>query len=284
MEEAMPVPKYDEMYNPTLSAMKALGGSASNQELEDRVGKLLKLSDKDLSSMQEGHNRTQFTYRLAWARTWLRLSGYLENTERGVWALTKAGMKAGVLKKDEIYKKVHAQIKKMESERIEKKKVGSGPDESDWRERLVQIIRKLPPDAFERLCQRFLREAGFIEVEVTGKSGDGGIDGHGVVKIGGLLSFHLHFQAKRYKGSVPSSAIRDFRGAMAGRADKGLMITTGIFTRDARAEAQRPGTIPIDLIDGSDLAERMKELRMGIFVKEERIEKVEVLADWFKDI
>jgi restriction system protein len=280
----MAVPKYDEMYNPTLSAMRALGGSASNQELEDRVGKLLKLSEKDLSTMQEGHNRTQFTYRLAWARTWLRLSGYLENTERGVWALTKAGKKAGIVKKDEVYRKVHAQIKKTESERIEKRRAGSGPDESDWREHVVQIIRRIPPAAFERLCQRFLREAGFIEVEVTGKSGDGGIDGHGVVKIGGLLSFHVHFQAKRYKGSVPPSAIRDFRGAMVGRADKGLMITTGVFTREARGEAQRPGTIPIDLIDGSDLAERMKELRMGVSVTERKLEQVEVLNDWFEDI
>ena len=138
--------------------------------------------------------------------------------------------------------------------------------------------------AFERLCQRFLRESGFIEVEVTGRSGDGGIDGHGVVKLGGLLSFHVYFQAKRYKDSVPASVIRDFRGAMSGRADKGLIITTGVFTAEAIKEAQRAGTTPIDLIDGAELSEKLRQLRLGVKVKEKVVEEVEVDAEWINQI
>ena len=140
----------------------------------------------------------------------------------------------------------------------------------------------MKPDAFERLSQRFLRELGFTNVEVTGKSGDGGIDGVGVIKLGGVLSFHVVFQCKRYTGSVSSSAIRDFRGAMIGRADKGLFITTGIFTRDAKQEAQRDGAPPVDLIDGNSLAEHLKNLRLGVDVQVR--EEVTIKPAWFNDI
>jgi restriction system protein len=129
-----------------------------------------------------------------------------------------------------------------------------------------------------------LRESGFIQVEVTGRSGDGGIDGKGVVRIGGILSFHVVFQCKRYKGSVPTSAIRDFRGACVGRADKGLIITTGTFTRDARIEAQRDGATPIDLIDGEELVEKLKDLEIGIEVKEKVVEEVTILKDYFEKL
>ena len=121
-------------------------------------------------------------------------------------------------------------------------------------------------------------------MEVTGRSGDGGIDGKGVVKVGGILSFHVVFQAKRYKDVVPPSVVRDFRGAMVGRADKGLIITTGTFTRDAKAEAQRDGAPPIDLINGEELADRLKELSIGVETELQTIEKVQIKKDWFYNI
>lgn len=142
----------------------------------------------------------------------------------------------------------------------------------------------MPPDAFERLCQRLLRESDFIQVEVTGRTGDGGIDGRGVVKLGGLLSFHVIFQCKRYRDTVSSSAIRDFRGAMVGRADKGLFLTTGTFSRDAKAEAQRDGAPPLDLIDGDELVVMLKEMRLGIEVKQKVTEDVIVKREWCQTI
>ena len=143
-------------------------------------------------------------------------------------------------------------------------------------------IKNIHPDQIERLCQRLLRELGFVNVEVTGKTNDGGIDGKGMIRLGGVLSFHVVFQAKRYQGSVSSSVIRDFRGAMSGRADKGLIMTTGSFTREAKKEAQRDGATPIDLIDGNDFAEKLKELNLGVTV--ELVEKVKIKPDWFKNI
>jgi len=154
----------------------------------------------------------------------------------------------------------------------------------DWEDKLLAVIKAMQPDAFERLCQRLLRESGFIQVEVTGKTNDGGIDGKGVVRIGGLLSFHVIFQCKRYQGSVSSPVVRDFRGAMVGRADKGLLITTGTFTKDARTEAQRDGAPPIDLIDGEALVEKLKELRIGVRIKERIVEEVLIDEAYFQNV
>ena len=158
------------------------------------------------------------------------------------------------------------------------------PSELRWQDTALEVLKSMAPDAFERLCQRLLRESGFIQVEVTGRSGDGGIDGRGVVKLGGILSFHVIFQCKRYRDSVSSSAIRDFRGAMVGRADKGLFITTGTFTRDARSEAQRDGAPPLDLIDGDELVVMLKKMRLGIEVREKITEEVFVIKEWFEKI
>lgn len=161
---------------------------------------------------------------------------------------------------------------------------GSAPAELHWEDEALETIKQIAPKAFETLCQRLLRESGFIQVEVIGRSGDGGIDGRGVVRVGGLLSFHVIFQCKRYRDTVSASAVRDFRGAMVGRADKGLLITTGAFSRDARAEAQRDGAPPLDLIDGEELVQKLKELRLGIHVRPKTVEEVTVDRTWFDSL
>lgn len=281
----MEIPAHDGMYNQVLTAIRELGGSASILELEKAVAKLLKLTEADLAIIQEKHNRTLYGYRLAWARSYLKLAGYLDNTSRGVWALTAKGSMATTVDKDEVNRTAKAEQKRQRKQKHAE--VDDDEEETEginWKDQLVDVIKQIKPDAFERLCQRFLRESGFIEVEVTGRSGDGGIDGHGVIRLGGLLSFHVYFQAKRWKDSVSASVIRDFRGAMVGRADKGLVITTGVFTRDAMSEAQRAGTTPIDLIDGNDLAEKLKDLRLGVQVLEKVVEDIEVNEDWFTNI
>lgn len=274
--------KYDELFNPLIEALRNLGGSASIQEQEDEVATILKLSEKDLSEIHRG-NRTKFSYRLAWARNYLKRYGILENSSRGVWALTPIGHKTSSVDKDAVKKFVIALDRKEKLETSPKSKV-SEPDIPTWEGELLERVRTMSPDAFERLSQRLLRESGFIQVEVTGRSSDGGIDGKGVVRLGGLLSFHMVFQCKRFKGSVGSSIVRDFRGAMVGRADKGLIITTGSFTSEARKEAQRDGAPPIDLIDGDTLVQKLKELRIGVKVRERIVEDVTVLSEYFEAI
>ena len=242
----MAIPTYDNLFNPLLRAIRDLGGSASIPEQERVVAESLGLSDKETSEIHRG-NRTKLSYRLAWARNYLKRFGLLENSERGIWSLTTEGLKQDQVDREEVNKFVRS-LERGQKKKEKEQDFDDSP--ANWEDDLLELIKRIDPSAFERLCQRLLRESGFIQVEVTGRSGDGGIDGKGVVRIGGVLSFHVLFQCKRYRGSVSPSVIRDFRGALVGRADKGLILTTGTFSKDARLEAQRDGAPPIDLIDG----------------------------------
>jgi restriction system protein len=281
----MPIPKYDDLFNPLLQAIQSLGGSASVAEQEDEVATILKLTDAEVSEIHRG-NRTKLSYRLAWARNYLKRYGALDNSSRGVWALTSKGQKHQTFNKDLIKKFVQSLDRDVVSSgsEVDHVDVSGELKDIDWEDKLLAVIKAMQPDAFERLCQRLLRESGFIQVEVIGKTNDGGIDGKGVVRIGGLLSFHVIFQCKRYQGSVSSPTVRDFRGAMVGRADKGLLITTGTFTKDARTEAQRDGAPPIDLIDGEALVEKLKELRIGVQIKERVVEEVVIDEAYFQNV
>lgn len=265
----MAVPTFDEMFNPVLQALRDLGGSGSIGEIDEKVAEILQLSDDDINAIHKD-NRTQLSYRLAWTRNYLKRYGLLENSSRGIWILTPLGLKTETVDGSEVKRAVRELDTETNIE--EAVEEGKEPESSDvqlWEEQLLSKIQEMAPDVFERLCQRILREAGFLQVEVTGRSGDGGIDGVGIIRIGGFLSFHIIFQCKRYTGSVSAGQIRDFRGAMQGRADKGLFITTGTFTRDAKQEAARDGAPPVDLIDGSELVSKMKELKLGVKVRTE---------------
>lgn len=240
----------------------------------------------DVPHNPEKSNQTELQYRLAWARTYLKKYGLLENSARGVWALTPDQRGIDRVESPEVVRVVRAQDRnarasKRPEEVPEELDDEEAPEEvRSWRARLHQVLtQKVDPAAFERLVKRLLRESGFFHVEVTGRSGDGGIDGKGIARVSGMLSFHVIFQCKRYQGAVSAGHVRDFRGAMVGRADKGLLITTGTFTREAIREATRDGAPPIDLMDGDQLADKLKELGLGL--KSEVVEKVSVDESWF---
>lgn len=285
-------PSFDELIIPTVKALIELGGSGTIEEINNKVYEIADLSDEILQVPHGVDGTTiEVDYRLAWSRTYLKKFGLLENSSRGIWSLSKSDIDISKLDYIEIVRTVREQIKPIQQKEKTKKEVENEAeqeitDEVDntegWKEKLLNILYDISPAAFERLAQRLLRESGFFQVEVTGKVGDGGIDGKGIVRVSGLLSFHVIFQCKRYKGSVSPSQIRDFRGAMQGRADKGLVITTGSFTREAIKEATRDGAPPIDLIDGDLLCDKLKELRLGVDTK--IIESVEIKNDWFKNL
>ena len=274
---------------PLLQALRALGGSGSIAEIYDTVAELQNLPEEILGQLHDPEKSTEseVAYRLAWARTYLRKYGLLENSSRGVWTLTPKARDTENVDPAEVVKFVRALDSKAGSKRKSQSKSVSADERPDayaeWREKLHRILTmKLDAAAFERLTQRLLRESGFVQVEVTGRSGDGGIDGKGIARIHGLMSFHVLFQCKKYQGAVPANAIRDFREAMVGRADKGLFITTGTFTPAAVKEATRDGAPPIDLVNGDDFADKLKELDLG--VKKELVEQVTVDDRWFERI
>ncbi|PID36075.1 MAG: restriction endonuclease [Rhodobacterales bacterium] len=286
-------PDFPGMMFVTLKALKKLGGSARNQELDEAVVELEGVSEEEQSFMMSGKNSSQprLNYYLAWARTYLKKADLIENSQRAVWSLTDRGKEHQSLKKltnlydstEKERSKKRRAAQQSQSDPTQNDQPFDAPDEEaatdeNWREKLLSVLRAMDPSAFERLSQKLLREAGFIKVEVRGKSGDGGIDGVGVLRMN-LVSFQVFFQCKRYKGSVSSGEIRDFRGAMIGRADKGLFITTGTFTAQARSEATRDGASTIDLIDGEAFCDLLKANNLGVAT--EMIERVSINEAWF---
>ncbi|MEX2552771.1 MAG: Mrr restriction system protein, partial [Actinomycetota bacterium] len=237
---------------------------------------------EELQEVPHGDGRmSELEYRLHWARTHLKGIGAMENSSRGVWAVTDKGQS---LTED----RMHVETKAWRAQLRVKSQAREEAEDSDedvvtsWKDQLVVRLLQLPPAGFERLAQRVLREAGFVNVEVTGRTGDGGIDGVGTYRLS-LVSFPVFFQCKRYKGSITAGTVRDFRGAMVGRGEKGLLITTGSFTRDAQREATRDGAPPVELIDGDRLCDLLKEQRLGVAVTERIEEDVVVLPDFFQE-
>lgn len=282
------IPTFDELMNPALGAINALGGSAGLDEMYDQTLEIMNLPEEVTAVLHEPgkSNATEVRYRLAWALTYLKKYGVVENSSRGIWSFSSG--KEPVLEVDP--KEVVRTVREIDRKAKSKKSSVVTPDndlenepDEPWRAQLFEILTKsLTPAAFERLVQRLLRESGFTQVEVTGRSGDGGIDGKGIARIHGLMSFHVVFQCKRYVGVVGPSQIRDFRGAMVGRADKGVFITTGSFSRDALREANRDGATPIDLLNGDELIDKLKELRLG--VRTEMREEAFVQPEWFDSL
>lgn len=279
------LPAFQLYFWPAIEAMRAKGGSATIEEMEDDVATRMDLSEELLAIPHGNGPRTQFQYELAWVRTYLKKAEAAENSERGVWSLTDHG--EGLSQKQA--EQIPSIVRNTESSKRKAKPTPIKLDEidieeevnDDWSDQLLAELFLLKSDAFERLCQRLLRESGFTRVEVTGRSGDGGIDGIGILRVN-LVSFQVLFQCKKWKSGVGSKEVRDFRGAMIGRADKGLIITTGHFTADARKEATRDGAPAIDLVDGEALCQLLKDVRLGIEIKQ--VEVVSVVKEFFKSI
>ena len=287
----MKMPNQLELMKPTVDALQELGSSGSIHEITEVVIKRMNVPDEVAQELQGAGPQTKLEHRLGWARTRLKHAGLVDNSSRGIWTLTPKGSQLDSNDPEAVsrlYNEYRQRKRNMRNEDSTVQDDETGTDQTDtqfseaWREELLAVVQAIAPDAFERLCRRLLRESGFSEVKVIGKSGDGGVDVEGVFHFAELISFPVKVQCKRYRGSVGPSFVRDFRGAMDGHDARGLLITTGNFTRDALKEAGRPGARPIDLIDGNQLVEKLKKLELG--VKTEMVEQVMIDDDWYQSI
>jgi len=259
--------RFVRAYGPLLDALREAGGEAPAREIARLVAdKLFAGTAERDRELRSGGNAAE--NEVAWARNNLREAGLIDGSTRGIWRLTEAGWKTQLSLEQARELGHHAKI-------VGRRAVGGPLAEAEetvgaidqlepLSPTLIETIRELPPRGFERLCQRILRELGFAEVVVTGRSGDGGIDGHGVLQVNALVSFRVLFQCKRYQGSVGSGEIRNFRGAMSGRTDLGIFLTTGSFTADAQREAIRDGVPPIELVDRDRLVSLMEGKGIGV--------------------
>lgn len=259
-------------FGPILDALRALGGSGTPDEVVERIAIDLGVPDEVQNELLTS-GQPRFRNQVAWARFYLVREGLLDSSKRGVWSLTERGRETHLTHEQAVEvaakwwrifqdeRRAKATVADEDSEPVA---VNTSEKSDDYRIEVLNLLLTLPPDGFERLSQRLLREAGFTQVTVTGSSGDGGIDGYGTLQINPLVSFKVLFQCKRYAKSVSPSQVRDFRGAMSGRADKGIIITTGTFTAEARREATRDGAPPIELIDGEKLIDMLEQLELGL--------------------
>lgn len=291
-------PTYTELIIPTYDALKQLGGSGTNNEIYERVIVNLNLSDEVLDEPHLGSlNQSEVEYQLAWARTYLKNYGIIVNSARSVWSITSEyASELTVSAKEIVAFTVQKNAKKREMAKSNDKPDGKMdkpeddidsnddvefPDEvKPWRQQLANVLQNMDPYGFERLSQRLLRECGFTQVSVTKKSGDGGIDGTGKLKINGIVSFNVVFQCKRYKGLVSSGDIRDFRGSLTTDIEKGIFITTGSFSKAAKDEATTPGKKQIDLIDGEEFISKLAEYSIGV----KEVKTYEIDEDFFAKI
>lgn len=291
-------PTYTELIIPTYDALKQLGGSGTNNEIYERVIVNLNLSDEVLDEPHLGSlNQSEVEYQLAWARTYLKNYGIIVNSARSVWSITSEyASELTVSAKEIVAFTVQKNAKKREMAKSNDKPDGKMdkpeddidsnddvefPDEvKPWRQQLANVLQNMDPYGFERLSQRLLRECGFTQVSVTKKSGDGGIDGTGKLKINGIVSFNVAFQCKRYKGLVSSGDIRDFRGSLTTDIEKGIFITTGSFSKAAKDEATTPGKKQIDLIDGEEFISKLAEYSIGV----KEVKTYEIDEDFFSKI
>ena len=287
------VPRCNQLINPTFRALKNLGGSGNNEEILMQLIEILALPDAVVDIPHKDSSMSELAYQAAWARTYLRKCDIIINSTRSVWSIAPDYAHQETI--DE--RLVISQVRNpsgMKPDDAPPKTPGTPendeppesvgldcPDEiKPWRSRLDDILHNMDPFAFERLAQRILRECGFSQVEVTKKTGDGGIDGTGKLKINGIFSFNVAFQCKRYKGLVGASAIRDFRGSLTTDIEKGVLITTGAFSKAAREEASNPGKQQIDLIDGEELISKIAEFGIGV----REVRSYEVDEEFFKKI
>ena len=296
VSDGLHIPAYSDLLWPTLRAVREIGNSGTNEEIVEWVIATEGFTEEQLAVPANNGRSGLIEYRLAWARSYLKGMSLLENSQRGVWSTTELGRTIAPDEIPAVYAAYLAQLR--ETQRLKKvARAQDDPDDlhdplgtvdaegsSEWRERLLLILQKgISPDQFERLARRLLLEAGFVSATVTGKAGDGGIDGIGVYRVS-LLSFPVFFQCKRYGGSVGSGAVRDFRGAMSGRGEKGLLITTGTYTSEAKRESTRDGAPPVDLIDGDQLCDLLKQYELGVHCSVRQIEDVAVDSEFFAEL
>lgn len=273
-------PSYKYFFEPTLKALDILGGSGSNEEIYKKVLEITNLS-KDVVEEMHTFTMSEVEYKLMWARTYLKNFGAVESSKQGVWGLTVKGtqlLKSGKINAKEITqftnKKHGKDVPEVDTDDV------PSEERKNWREQVADILFNMNAYSFEKLAQRLLRECGFSEVRVTKKSGDGGIDGTGKLRIQGIFSFNVAFQCKRYKGKVGAPEIRDFRGSLDQNIEKGVLITTGSFTQDAKEEASSPGKRLIDLMDGEELISKLAEYGIGL----NEVKSYEIDEDFFNSL
>jgi restriction system protein len=261
-------PEFLNYINPVLTTLQSNGGAGDSSDVIEQVIDKMKITEAELEEVT-ANGQSRVRNQIQWARFYLFKAGLIDNAQRGIWRLTNTGLDKKLSNDDvyKLFKSVQDSVKKIspiKSQKEEPKFENVSTEDEEHSSSLISIIQGLSASGFEKLCKRLLTEIGINEIIITGGSGDQGIDGKGIVKLNDVVGLNIVFQCKRYKETVSPHHVRDFRGAMQGRGEKGLVITTGRFTKEARNEANRDGVTPIELIDGDRLVDLFEKYRLGL--------------------
>jgi restriction system protein len=253
---------------PLVEVLRNTGGSGSTADVIDQVIEYMKIPEGEVAkTIASGVSRVR--NQIEWARMYLVKADLMDSSQRGVWKLTEKGYEAD-LSDDSIYEifrkvqKISQKPKETKGEEESTEIDETIVDDEAHGETILSILKNLSPGGFEKLCKRLLTEVGVHDVQIKGGTGDQGIDGTGVIKVNDVVGFNIIFQCKRYRDAVVPHHVRDFRGTMQGRADKGIIITTGRFTPESKKEAVRDGVPPIELIDGERLVTLFEKYKLGL--------------------
>lgn len=262
-------PQFLKYVIPILSILKSNGGAGNSSSVIDQVVEDLGITEEELAEATS-NGESRIRNQIQWARFYLFKGGLIDNSQRGIWRLTKEGLESKYTEAEvyNLFKSIQDKFGKPKtSKRTVTAKVEfdeNATEDEEHSAELLNIIKGLKPSGFEKLCKRLLTEIGIHDIVITGGAGDQGIDGLGLVKLNDVVSLNIVFQCKRYKDAVVPHHVRDFRGAMQGRGEKGLIITTGRFTKESKNEANRDGVTPIELIDGERLVELFEKYQLGL--------------------
>jgi restriction system protein len=261
-------PEFLKYINPVLTTLQENGGAGNSTNVIEQIITKLGITEKELEEATS-NGQSRIRNQIQWARFYLFKAGFIDNAQRGIWRLTNEGLEKKLTDDDvyALFKGVQESVKKTPTsipKKHDQKFDETATEDEEHSIGLLTLIQNLPASGFEKLCKRLLTEIGINDIIVTGGSGDQGIDGKGIVKLNDVVSLNIVFQCKRYKETVSPHHVRDFRGAMQGRGEKGLIITTGRFTKEAKGEASRDGVTPIELIDGDRLVELFEKHHLGL--------------------
>lgn len=261
------LPTIDELAWPTLNVLNDLGGTASIKQISRSLAQVLQISRAAREIRHGDGQMSEFGYRAHRARSALKsIDAVVENASNGLWSITDSGR--GILDESTLLGMLE----------------GGGPkpdyDNKSWRDKLLEFLQNMDPQSFQNICNQVLNRSGFRQVQITNRAGNGDILGSGALRVN-LVSFHILFQFKRSATPIDDAEIRDFRGAMIGRAEKGLFVTTGKFTDSASQEALRNGAPVIDLINGIEFCDLLRDLELGVSTKLSEV--IEVDPEYFRN-
>lgn len=230
------------------------GGEAKPGDIYPRLEKRFpELTKEDLAEQLDSGD-FKWRNRVQWVRQSLISKGEMSSPSRGIWAITDRGRAriAGEKSKAAPAAAAPLNLVALQDEYV-----------AQFKDNLLERLMALTPAQFEDFAKKLLSAYGFIDMKVTSISRDGGIDGHGQLKVG-LATMGVAFQYKKWEGKVQRPEVDKFRGAIQGEFEQGIFFTTSEFTEGAKAVSLKRGAVPIILLDGESIVQMMIEKQFGV--------------------